>query len=126
MHLVVVFMFVMGLIFVIGRNILPLMFTTDPHVVSITAQLLIVAAIFQVFDGLQVVMLSSLRGMADVKIPMLIAFGAYMLIGIPTCYALTFLLDFGPQGIWFGYLTGLGVAGIFFYFRFKYNVRERA
>jgi multidrug resistance protein, MATE family len=53
-------------------------------------QLLVVAAIFQVFDGLQVIMLSALRGMADVKIPMLIAFAAYMLVGLPVSYVFLF------------------------------------
>lgn len=125
-HLVLLFMSVMGLIFVLARNYLPLVFTTDPNVVIIASQLLVVAAVFQVFDGLQVIMLSTLRGMADVKIPMLMAFVAYMLVGIPTSYGLTFLLNAGPIGIWFGYLVGLGSAGIFFYLRFKHNIAKRA
>ena len=123
-HLVLFFMSVMGIIFILAKTYLPLLFTSDPEVIAIAAQLLIVAAIFQVFDGLQVSMLGALRGMADVKIPMFMAFAAYLLIGIPTSYVLTFLLDAGPQGIWFGYLVGLGSAGIFFYFRFKYNLKK--
>jgi MATE family multidrug resistance protein len=125
-HLVLFFMSVMGLIFILTKNYLPFLFTTDPQVVAIAAQLLIVAAIFQIFDGLQVIMLSTLRGMADVKVPMFIAFAAYLLIGLPTSYVLTFLLNAGPQGIWFGFLVGLGSAGISFYFRFKHNLRKIA
>lgn len=125
-HLVLIFMLSMGVIFVIFRNYLPFLFTEDKNVVLIAAQLLIVAAIFQLFDGLQVVMLSALRGMADVKLPMLFAFLAYLCIGIPTSYIFAFLLDFGPQGIWFGYLVGLGIAGILFYLRFRHNLRKRA
>ena len=125
-HLVLAFMLFMGLVFIIARNYLPIMFTVDPAVITIAAGLLIIAAIFQVFDGLQVVMLSTLRGMADVKLPMFIAFFAYLLIGIPTSYILTFVLNFGPQGIWYGYLVGLSTAGILFYFRFKYVFRKMA
>ncbi len=125
-HLVLAFMLFMGFVFIIARNYLPLMFTADSAVIDIAAGLLIIAAIFQVFDGLQVVMLSTLRGMADVKLPMFIAFFAYLLIGIPTSYILTFVLNFGPQGIWYGYLIGLSTAGILFYFRFKYVFRKMA
>jgi multidrug resistance protein, MATE family len=124
-HLVLVFMLFMGIMFVLARHELPLLFTSDKQVVFIAAQLLIVAAFFQVFDGLQVVMLSTLRGMADVKIPMIMAFVAYLFIGIPTSYVLTFIFHAGPQGIWFGYLVGLGSAGIMFYFRFKYNLSKK-
>ncbi len=125
-HLVLFFMSAMGIIFILAKSYLPLLFTSDTDVVAIAAQLLIVAAIFQVFDGLQVSMLGALRGMADVKIPMFMAFISYLLIGVPTSYVLTFLLDAGPQGIWYGYLVGLGSAGIFFYFRFKHNLRKKA
>lgn len=125
-HLVLFFMSVMGLIFILAKSYLPLLFTTDNDVVLIASNLLIVAAIFQVFDGLQVIMLGILRGMADVKIPMFLAFVSYLLIGVPTSYILTFLFNIGPQGIWFGYLVGLGSAGTFFYFRFKYNLKKMA
>ena len=124
-HLVLVFMSLMGVIFILARNVLPYLFTVDPEVVKIASGLLIIAAIFQIFDGLQVVMLSTLRGMADVRLPMFIAFFAYLGLGIPISYILTFKLMFGPQGIWIGYLVGLGTAGILFYFRFKYNLKKR-
>ncbi len=123
-HLVLFFMSVMGLIFIVAKAWLPLLFTTDEQVIIIASQLLIVAAVFQIFDGLQVIMLGALRGMADVKIPMIMAFVAYLFIGVPTSYIVTFLLNAGPQGIWIGYLTGLGAAGLFFLFRFKYNLKK--
>nr|WP_321486188.1 MATE family efflux transporter [uncultured Draconibacterium sp.] len=117
-HLVLMVMSLSALLFIFSRNILPLMFTTDENVIEVAARLLIIAAVFQLFDGLQVIMQSSLRGMADVTTPMLIAFIAYLLIGIPTSYIFTFVLSAGPQGIWYGYLVGLGTAGILFYIRF--------
>lgn len=125
-HLVLLFMSVMAVLFILSRNYLPLIFSTDPNVIVIASQLLIIAAVFQVFDGLQVIMLSTLRGMADVKIPMLMAFAAYMLIGLPTSYLFAFILNVGPQGIWYGYLVGLGSAGILFFFRFKHNLSGKA
>lgn len=118
-HLVLTFMGLMGLGFVVLRDLLPYLFTSDLAVIEIASTLLIVAAFFQIFDGLQVVMLSTLRGMADVKIPMIIAFVAYLIVGIPVSYLLAFIFDLGPRGIWFGYLFGLGSAGILFYFRFR-------
>ncbi len=125
-HLVLLFMSVMALIFIFARDYLPLIFTTDAAVIHIASTLLLVAAVFQVFDGLQVIMLSALRGMADVNVPMLIAFGAYMLVGLPVSYIFSFTLDIGPMGIWFGYLAGLGLAGILFFFRFRKIVSDRA
>jgi multidrug resistance protein, MATE family len=125
-HLVLLFMMAMGLIFVLAKDYLPLVFTTDPQVVAVASGLLVVAAIFQVFDGLQVIMLSTLRGMTDVKIPMFIAFAAYMIIGLPSSYVLTFKLNVGPIGIWYGFLVGLGIAGVLFFFRFKHNLKEKA
>lgn len=123
-HLVLAFMSLMALAFIGGKNLLPYLFTTDIDVVRIAAGLLIVAAVFQLFDGLQVVMLSTLRGMSDVTAPMFIAFFAYLLIGIPTSYVFAFVLNIGAKGIWFGYLVGLGTAGILFYFRFKKNLKK--
>ena len=125
-HLVLVFMSAMGVVFIFARNVLPFLFTVDTSVVKIASGLLIIAAVFQVFDGLQVVMLSTLRGMADVRLPMFIAFLAYLIVGIPISYFLAFKLMFGPQGIWLGYVAGLGTAGILFYFRFQYNLKKRA
>ena len=123
-HLVLVFMSVMGIVFILARNILPYLFTVDTEVIKIASELLIIAAIFQVFDGLQVVMLSTLRGMADVRFPMFFAFFAYLVLGIPVSYILAFKVMIGPQGIWFGYLVGLGTAGILFYLRFQHNLKK--
>jgi len=123
-HLVLAFMSFTALVFISARNYLPYLFTSDVQVIKIAAGLLIIAAVFQFFDGLQVVMLSTLRGMADVTSPMLIAFIAYLFIGLPTSYVFAFIFNVGPQGIWLGYLVGLGTAGILFYFRFRRNLNN--
>lgn len=124
-HLVLLFMGSMGLVFILARNTLPFLFTSDVKVVAVAAQLLVIAAVFQLFDGLQVVMLSTLRGMSDVKIPVYMAFFAYFIVGIPTSYLFTFRFNAGPAGIWYGFVTGLAVAGILFYYRFSKIIRNK-
>jgi MATE family multidrug resistance protein len=124
-QLVLIFMAVMAVFYILTRNYLPFLFTSDSEVIPIASGLLIIAAFFQLFDGLQVVMLSTLRGMSDVKIPMFIALFAYLLVGIPVSYIFAFKLGAGPQGIWYGYLVGLATAGILFYFRFKTILAKR-
>jgi len=118
-QLVLLFMSLTALTFIIARHHLPLLFTDDPSVIEIASRLLIVAAFFQLFDGLQVVMLSVLRGMSDVRIPMFIAVFAYLFVALPVSYFFAFEFGHGPSGIWYGYLVGLGLAGILFFARFR-------
>ncbi|BDD01031.1 MATE family efflux transporter [Persicobacter psychrovividus] len=117
MHLVLFFMGLSCIGFYVLRYQLPLIFTPDVAVVNQAAILLIVAAIFQLFDGLQVVCLGILRGMADVKVPMLIAAVCYLIIGIPVSYICAFTFGMGPVGIWVGFVVGLALAGIAFFVR---------
>jgi MATE family multidrug resistance protein len=123
-QLVLLFMTITALTFVFARHLLPLMFTSDAEVIKIAASLLIVAAFFQLFDGLQVIMLSVLRGMSDVRKPMFMALFAYLFIALPVSYLFAFVLDLGPRGIWYGYLVGLAVAGTMFFFRFRYLLKK--
>ncbi len=117
LHLVVLFMLTMGLVFVIFRNYLPFLFTEDVDVIVIAAQLLIIAALFQVFDGVQVVLLGALRGLSDVTIPMFMAFLSYAVLGLPVSYLFSIVLDIGPIGVWIDFLSGLGVAASLFAIR---------
>lgn len=119
LHLVILFMSLMGILFILLRNYLPHLFTDDTPVIGIAAGLLIIAALFQVFDGIQVVLLAALRGLADVKIPMEMAFFSYTLVGLPVSYACAFLLNFGAWGIWTGFLVGLASAALLFGLRLK-------
>lgn len=119
-HLVLAYMVFTAIGFFLLRYQLPRFFTIDPLVIQQSAILLMVAGVFQIFDGLQVVSLGILRGIADVKIPMLIAAFAYLLIGLPVSYICAFLLGFGPMGIWFGFVAGLGITGILLAFRIKH------
>lgn len=95
-------------------------FADNYEVVSIAAKLLLIAAVFQISDTVQVVALGALRGMQDVKIPTLITFIAYWLIGFPISYYLSLYTDYGSAGIWFGLLAGLTASAILLYIRFNY------
>lgn len=95
-------------------------FADNHEVVMLAAQLLIIAAIFQFADGLQVVALGALRGMQDVKIPTVICFVAYWLIGFPISYYLSMETNLGSQGIWYGLLAGLTASGVMLFIRFNY------
>lgn len=123
-HLVVVYMLICGIGFLLFRFQLPKIFSPDPLVIAQAASLLILAAIFQVFDGLQVVCLGILRGFADVKVPMIIATISYLLIGLPISYLFAFTFGFGPEGIWMGFVAGLAIAGVLLAFRIRLKIRE--
>lgn len=119
LHLVIAFMSMMGILFILLRNHLPLLFTSDAAVVAIAAQLLIVGAFFQIFDGMQVVLLGALRGMADVRVPMYIAFFSYIMVSLPVSYLFAFILHFGYPGVWIGFVFGLSTAAVLFGLRLK-------
>lgn len=95
-------------------------FADNHEVVAIAAQLLIIAAIFQFTDALQVVALGALRGMQDVKIPTVITFVAYWIIGFPISYYLSMETSLESMGIWIGLLAGLSASGIMLFIRFNY------
>jgi MATE family multidrug resistance protein len=114
-------------IFVVFHNFLPHLFLnmTDPaqvldnkEIIFITSKLLLIAAIFQISDGIQVVVLGALRGLQDVKIPMYITFVAYWVIGFPISFYLGKYTDLKAVGVWIGLLAGLTAAALFLYIRF--------
>ena len=90
------------------------------EVVRIASQLLFAAAIFQISDTIQVVVLGALRGLQDVKIPTIITFISYWVIGFPISYFLGKASMYGSFGIWLGLLAGLSTAAILLYMRFNY------
>lgn len=113
------FMTVWAIIFIAGRNILPLLYVDDVEVIAIAAPLIIIAGFFQLSDGAQVVCAGALRGLQDVKIPSLFIFVAYWIIGLPLGYWLGFKMNFGANGIWMGLLIGLTVTASAMFVRFR-------
>ncbi len=88
------------------------------EILTIGTGLLVMAALFQLVDGAQVVALGLLRGVQDTKVPMVMAAISYWLVGMPCSYLLGFTLGFGGMGIWAGLVAGLGVAGLLLNARF--------
>ncbi len=119
-HIVLIFMAVAALLFAGLNEYLPWIYTSDKAVITIASQLLIIAALFQLFDGAQIVGLGILRGIGDVNIPTLITFVAYWLIGIPAGYYLGMVLGWGANGIWYGLTLGLLVSAALLFTRFHY------
>ncbi|MEH6680933.1 MAG: MATE family efflux transporter [Sediminicola sp.] len=96
----------------------------NTEVILLASQLLLVAAFFQISDGLQVVILGALRGLQDVRIPTLITFVAYWLLGFPISFYLGLHTSLGSVGIWLGLLAGLTASAIMLYLRFNYRTRS--
>jgi len=124
---------VFAILFLWGRDWFPTIYldvndtknmADNTEVIFLAGQLLLVAAFFQISDGIQVVVLGALRGLQDVKIPTLITFIAYWLIGFPISYYLGLYTDFGSVGIWIGLLTGLTASAIMLYIRFNYLTKK--
>jgi len=117
-----------GTVFVISHNFLPHLFLNmtdvaqqldNAEIIMIASKLLLVAAVFQISDGIQVVVLGALRGLQDVKIPMYITFVAYWVVGFPISFYLGKHTNLGATGIWIGLLAGLTSAAFFLYIRFS-------
>jgi MATE family multidrug resistance protein len=100
-----------GLMFISLHRVLARAFSPDPAVTATGATLLLVAAAFQLFDGLQVVTTGALRGAGDTSTPMMANLVAYWLIGIPLGYVLGIRLGWGATGIWIGLCCGLMIIG---------------
>jgi multidrug resistance protein, MATE family len=88
-------------------------FTPTPAVIEMGAKLLLIAAAFQLFDGLQTVCTGALRGAGDTRTPMLANLIAYWLIGLPVGWILCFKFGWGAQGLWIGLCLGLILIGTF-------------
>lgn len=124
---------VFACLFLLGREWFPTLYldvddimniTDNTEVILLASQLLLVAAFFQISDGIQVVVLGALRGLQDVKIPTFITFVAYWLIGFPISYYLGLHTALESVGIWVGLLTGLTASAIMLYIRFNYLTRK--
>lgn len=122
--MVLIIQAVFAIMFILTKSILPTYYIDNAEVISIASGLLIVAAIFQLSDGLQVVFLGALRGLQDVKIPSWICFVAYWLVGFPVCWFLGKEEALGAMGIWLGLFAGLTASAGLLYWRFNYLTKK--
>ena len=111
---------VFAVAFILLKDWLPTLYIDNATVILLASQLLIIAALFQLSDGLQVVILGALRGLQDVKVPTVICFIAYWIIGFPISWILGKADNFGSMGIWLGLLAGLTASALMLYLRFNY------
>ena len=115
-----IFMFLCGTFFILARNILPIFFTKkeDVEVIQLASKLLIIAALFQLSDGIQVTALGILRGIQDVKIPSYLTFFAYWIITIPLGFYLCVTMKMGAFGMWIALGLGLTISAVLLVYRF--------
>lgn len=115
---IIEFFFAIG--FIVLKDVLPLVYIDNLSVVNTAASLLLIAGLFQLSDGFQVVVLGALRGLQDVKIPTFLTFIAYWVVGFPVSYLLGKTFGWGSQGIWIGLLAGLTTSAVLLFLRFNY------
>lgn len=115
---VFVLMLISATIFLAFNASLAAFYTKEIDLIMAASELLIIAAFFQVSDGVQAVALGCLRGYTDVKIPSLITFVSYWILALPLGYYLAFVMNYQAEGIWWGLLIGLSVAALILTWRF--------
>ena len=122
-----IYMAMCGLMFIIFKENLPQYFTKDNEtaVLNLASQLLIIAALFQLSDGVQVTTLGALRGLQDVKIPSIITFIAYWVITIPLGYYLCVTRQMGALGMWIALGIGLTLSAAMLIYRFLKMLNKR-
>ena len=100
-------------------------YTSDPEVTAIATSLLLVAAIFQVSDGVQVGAAGALRGLHDTRVPMFLTTLSYWVVAFPLAYAAAIELRLQPAMIWGGFVVGLTLAAVLLVYRFNRESRRR-
>lgn len=100
------------------------LYTSDAAVIALAAQLLVLAGLFQLSDGMQVASNGALRGLKDTRVPMFITVLAYWGIGMPVGWYLAFRLGYGARGMWMGLIAGLSAAAVLLFLRFHNRSRR--
>lgn len=122
--IIMVYEVICCLFFVVVKDYLPLAYIQDSAIVSLSASLLLITALFQMSDGIQVVAMGALRGIGDVQTPTIVAVISYWIIGLPAGYVLAFYTGMGVQGIWYGLLIGLTASAILLTVRLKRKLQN--
>lgn len=122
-HLLIALVMLLGGIVFLLRHQVGAWFTTNEEVSAMVALLAIPMFIYQFGDALQINFANALRGIADVKPMMVIAFIAYFIISLPAGYFFGFVMGWGALGVWMAFPFGLTSAGIMLYLRFSYKTK---
>ena len=117
-------MFTFGVIFIVLNEFLPTLYIDNEDVIRIASSLIVIAALFQISDGIQGVGIGVLRGLTDVKIPTLITFIAYWVLALPIGYLFGFVFHFGVDGVWVGLLLGLTASATMLTIRFNIKSKQ--
>jgi MATE family multidrug resistance protein len=117
-------MSVTAISFVCLRFYLPGLYIEEQPVIQMASMLLLIAAFFQLSDGVQVVGLGALRGIGDVIVPTIAVLVAYWVIGLPVGYWMAFKWGLGIEGVWYGLSVGLIFVSLFLFFRFRMKAQK--
>ena len=118
------FMILAALVFIVVPRQLIALFSEDPDVLAVGTSLLLLAAIFQLFDGIQGVITGTLRGIGDTRTPMVVNLVAHWLLGLPIGYLLCFVIGWGVYGLWVGLSLGLIVTGVILFYVWTLKIRH--
>lgn len=122
--LVLICMGFFAIVFAALNTVLPKIFTNDVLILNLTSKLLLIAAFFQLFDGLQVTSIGILRGIEDVKLPTYVTLVGYWILALPLAYLLGFVFKMEVTGIWIALSFSLVFVGVALYWRFAYLMRK--
>ena len=117
-HMAMAIMVFFGILFISLHRLIPYMYTDDTAVIPIAGKLIIILALYQIFDAIQLASRSSLLGLKDINIPTVFSAISYYAICLPCAYLLGFTFGLGPEGVWIGLLLGLAAAALMFCTRF--------
>ena len=124
LKLVLMVMGCFGIVFIAAHQLLPTVFSGNPIIIELAGTLLIIAALFQLFDGLQVVLIGILRALQDVKFPTYVTLVAYWLIALPLAWVLAFVVKLETIGIWISLLFSLAVVALLLGLRLKHLLKK--
>jgi MATE family multidrug resistance protein len=111
-------MFATASIMLIFPDLITSIYSNDAAVTEMAVSLLLMAAIFQLSDGIQVSAAGALRGVKDTLFPLLVSIVVYWFVGLPFSYYLGISQQFGPQGLWMGLVASLTLAALWLVWRF--------
>jgi MATE family multidrug resistance protein len=119
------FMSISALVMYLGRFAIAGFYTTDVAVINLAASLLVMAAVFQLPDGVNIATLGALRGYRDARIPLYLAAFASWGVGFPLAWYLAFRTDAGPVGVWFAIVISLVLSAVLQVWRFQVISRRQ-